>query len=1774
MDGTTPESALPQELTVGIASAKQRVEHVNARGERVAQMEVLEERAREIARLQMTEDRSKWEGRFPSLSTLTARVWRFGIGETATYTKEKNHAVKLIAESGIQMTTLPHGFVEQVDQLARQRIDANRSNRRGGRFFGRVRDFLAEASFREKDLHRERLAIVRELREAADTPNDPNRQQFLRNHPLGGTFSEIVKGDYQASESLAKRVSSQFGNEVIHAAAGERKTQSGVELQGPARDFFVNQVMEPLLREGLANGSISEASLMNARRQLQEFYFSPTFLDWYNTADQSIRDSLNLSLSYGTDLIPMIQETLLPQMLQMKEHMQATGNLESYLRDVVLKVQAGTLESGQKGTLGEGFAERHAAREITNQRVLDIYRNMPTRPQLVPDMYLSAARNRADLIGAITRVGTNSVLGGMLVGAGIYGARRLAGMAGNSLMPLVGGAAAAGAFRAMQERRTFTREFEEHNLEAELGYRMPQNGPRREQMRNLEFHKREMHSELTVPLQSFSERISRGEQLNVQEVNRLIGLLSETRARFDLMDQLDIGLLTARHPQEYQTERTNLELARAQAMVQLRTFIDGDPNRIQEVQRTLNLGGQNLDAIMTTLIQAQRDHLLTGTGLNPQYQSALGAFSRTQAESISQRDRAFRQARNMRTGLAFAGTFGSALVGGLVGQEALAGVKRLVGYTVGNTVLENVVHGVKTPGALGPLEVATEEGNAIGHRVAGEAVPPTTLEHWASGLLEGGQVIDQIKGLFDHSGQAEIAPHTFLRSDGAGHFDLIDDKGNAVSSPDVKIDENGKVIFKGGFNGIPQSVQDRVHEQNWTYSEIGVGSGFNQQQVLEMFNHPDPNGKLELQPGVFLQTDMDHHASLTDAAGHTIPTPPMFLTAEGHIVMDADSSHLTPEARHILDQLGVELRENNDPQYSTYHQIEQLMQENRHHTFTKGDLVFDINSGKDGQFSIMHYPSGMDTNGEPKVQIHGFIHTDPATGKPIIDVDRNFGSNKGLSDERWNIMVNELKKEGWQIDQHTITQPQTEVAMSDYFKEHGMYDQAHRDLWHDNNTPMHLENGKLVGADGKELQTYHHVLPDGRIDVDFSHMRSQILADGHGQNWDKTIDSQYGRVVNDISQNPDGSNSYKNFEVLVTPDKAADDAREAIIFTPQNHPELAQGHLYFDPNSPEAKAFFQFDAEGKPVMNQYGNFQKTSFMEVAHLQPDGSRTILSTTVGEGAHTITPPPSAHETYQLSPAPSATEVVPPDQQIETIITPEGIIEQDELFPLPLSYRKPIEAPITPERPTETIYYNAMYGSEPFSSEWAEQVARPGFSPNLRENPNYQPQPSQDTPWYLEQQLANPQYGSLLENLNNQEGTPMNPNCEAAVCLAVAGHQEHLNIYRTLQTYAVQTDAAGNSLWDSNKAEVVLLVNWPQGSSPDQTLAEIDRFRADFRTRTGRDFPLRLYRYEVTNGQKEVGLYKKMAFDLALLRKYQSNPTTDIQLIMNDADMTFSNPTYIDGILNEMNNPSNAAVDALLGRQDLDPEVYQKYPTFHSAMRFWQYMDSLSRAKTGLSYTQGRNTAIRGSVYAALGGNRTTEFWADIEFGNLLKAARGGRNTIKYSNRNWVMVDPRREVSKFMSGEPVSATWSDFNDSVRGNRINFGSFTDVDVDALQSDPNVIGQFETRIKNEFEMILRDIFQIQPDGTSPSAAYYAQMFGLNRSAFPEEIMQRALGFMGVRADVTFVDENVRNQWRKVPKITFHDTSTLRTNLKRYRDEQRYNAKIKTNPLFGQPKTP
>ncbi|QQG43283.1 MAG: hypothetical protein HYW45_03710 [Candidatus Daviesbacteria bacterium] len=650
-----PPPELPREVEFGIAAGKTRIEHQTEIGQNRGNLERIEELSREQGRRQMTEDRQRWESRLSFVRQFLPRFWKYTVGEVATYNKEKNHAARLLAESGLQMTALPYEFLNQVDEAARQNIRQRRTGL--GRLTGGIQDAFRELTFQEKDLHNERVAVVRNLRGSLDNPADPNLQQFIQQNPnLLLAYRNIATGDFQAAEALATKISSNWGGEivqeVVNSRAGERVSTEPIELTGEIKTYLVDSVIRPILTEGLQNnGTINPNTLHQVRRSVQEMFFRPEFIRWYDQQPQQVRDSLQLSLSYGSDIARFTQEVLLPQLLQAREHLQVDNNLQDYINNLSLKVNVGTLEAGTKGVVEEGLVERAASRTITNQEVFHVYQDLRNRnqaPVLIPDTYLNAAVTRADLLGGLTRAATNQIIMGVGIGVGIYVAQRLATGAAGVALPVIGGSVVAGVLRGAQERRLFTREREQHGVEEELGYQFPTDARRREQQRAIALHKKEMPAELTAPMQQILTEVQNRSATNDRLI-QLMGLVADTQARVRLMDQIGYGLLSATDntPEVYQQQKTELELTRASAQVALRSFLGQNQNRLMEIQNALLPNGnapQNADRtdwLITQLTENQMDHLRNATAINANFQIALGNLGVNEAESIARRQQAF-----------------------------------------------------------------------------------------------------------------------------------------------------------------------------------------------------------------------------------------------------------------------------------------------------------------------------------------------------------------------------------------------------------------------------------------------------------------------------------------------------------------------------------------------------------------------------------------------------------------------------------------------------------------------------------------------------------------------------------------------------------------------------------------------------------------------------------------------------------------------------------------------------------------------------------------------------------------------------------------------------------------------------------------------------------------------------------------------------------------------------------------------------------------------------
>lgn len=1145
-----------------------------------------------------------------------------------------------------------------------------------------------------------------------------------------------------------------------------------------------------------------------------------------------------------------------------------------------------------------------------------------------------------------------------------------------------------------------------------------------------------------------------------------------------------------------------------------------------KVNQELNQLYEAADKLETALKESGTDFVKLQTDADTYWQNA---FTLDQ----QRKDKAFNAYRWKQTG-------GSALMGGTMGLAAGIGVQQgaaeIARHFNGAAEIP-VIGGMFKPGQTLAEKGIHTVGSAIGHTELGTG--PVSVDSFVDLYKNGGSI-----NINDNIMAKANPDHTIsylYRANGQPALDF----------PPTSIKPDGHLIASGDPTHLPEGVK------NWSNSEIGlrkqiaeaVSSGENttilagdakinimNSDVTVAVDGDTVSGKIG--PNSVLNFSTDNEAALEKAAKKLWPQG--FQDVRGLAKPDLTASRsILDEVKDAFNEPGLQPRLVRIPNL--------------------GNVTITPQSGE-----ILIQPStgplaGTEIPGIFKSD--GSLHLDMPPGnnldlKEVQQILEKTGFT-GIKVEDTADQITTREIPGQEIPGETITKD-----VLDYFRnqkpELNMVEKANRVEFLNNGTPE---------FDKAELRLWLNANPDGTVDIDMSHMiRFNTLPED---------------INNDIITNADGSKIFRNMEFLITPNDAADQTRDVIKIVAGE-----DGHYKLPPGS-DLNKFFKIE-NGKVV-------QLARFIETAHLKRDDAgnilgRSIIATSVGEkgvGQITTTTPTTLTPTKYFTgtnPGIHTLDATLPDTHTYTLGLKPPF--STEIIPPP-TVESALFIPIPSERmhPLEPMYTEYLYSSTSRSAEWQKE-AHGGFSPNLLNNPDYIPRPSIDIPWYLEnQRQKNPDYFRQLEQLNSQVAQQMHPDCEMATCIAVAGHQEDKNIYRTLQTLQVQRDTAGKSVWDSNNHEVMLFVNWPQGTSPQNTLKEIERFQQDYKRETGKDFPLRIFKYEVTNGKKELGLYKKMTFDLALLRHHQTAPNKELYITMNDADMVYTNPRYLNGMLSLAKEPQKSiaqnswpsqlkTVDAILGRQDLDPEIYEKFPTFHAAMRYFEFMDSVVRSTSKSVYTQGRNTVIKGSTYAAIGGNRTTDFNADVEFGDLIKLARNYQPTILYSNANWVMVDPRREIGKFLKGEPVAGTWSDFNSfDVRGTNLNFGAYSDVDVEKLQNNPEEIAKFEDRLTKEINILIKT-FAPGIEGSIDLAKAYCERLGIPPTSTTEEIISKSLRFLGVnpKLQTNRLADGSISAIEVILKDDAHpgiNTENLRTGLKRYKDEERKNTKIKNNPLLN-----
>jgi len=688
------------------------------------------------------------------------------------------------------------------------------------------------------------------------------------------------------------------------------------------------------------------------------------------------------------------------------------------------------------------------------------------------------------------------------------------------------------------------------------------------------------------------------------------------------------------------------------------------------------------------------------------------------------------------------------------------------------------------------------------------------------------------------------------------------------------------------------------------------------------------------------------------------------------------------------------------------------------------------------------------------------------------------------------------------VSSQTVTSTR-EIPLDEYMKLHPeKFQLVKRDGWMGNNTPMWKDaQGNLHGADLNELGGRFGTDGQGNIILGTSPM---------------TDTGSFQGAINVAAHSQQTSGQLK---WILTPNKS--DQSHAIVL------DVGPDGNVLIPKGSEAHALFSIDPSGRVKL-------RTGFAEVASptgsVGPNGENGyyILATQTGSGSPgmvtvTDTADIFAHHGTLLvpdAPKPGADLLVP--------FIPFA-------SPLP---RRPLEEILAKEEPAYlSSPYLTGYNSSDFTPEQEAEVRR-RFSPNLIDNPDALLEPRVEIENYLEREGRTRVLE--LERLAGQV-EPMAETCQISVLMPVNGAQEGANIYNTLKWYSGQLDADGNPL-SPESYEIVLLVNKPTDMEWDDTLSEIERFKADYPGVT-----LRVVQKEYQRGSLTIGQIRKDLADLTLLRQSRRGSAEDVSLVSNDADCKGLGKTYLATIVEQM---KAQGVDGLSGRLEWDPATNLESPLYHMGVKIMQSLDLIDRhprpgsGRAARYRYPGANFAFSAAAYAAIGGYDAGCTKAeDVVLGKSLKLARSGSTSRKgvgfYGGDNVVYTDSRRGVQMFNEGYPPSMQWSKLSfgpaDEARGgveleDTINYDILLEEEPKGLTRtiQKKLRARFESQLKGFIEKTVSEYSLITSD-----TVYHE---GMNMPS-DVELAVRALEALRIKADVDVTNGELR--------INFIDISRL-----------------------------
>lgn len=573
-------------------------------------------------------------------------------------------------------------------------------------------------------------------------------------------------------------------------------------------------------------------------------------------------------------------------------------------------------------------------------------------------------------------------------------------------------------------------------------------------------------------------------------------------------------------------------------------------------------------------------------------------------------------------------------------------------------------------------------------------------------------------------------------------------------------------------------------------------------------------------------------------------------------------------------------------------------------------------------------------------------------GSDVIADGLHFNPDGSLTEEAKAILAEQglsVSDSQHLIDQGTSTATVTRGPQEYIDKHPESFSKVSRQLWYDNDTPMYKgEDGKWHGADFNERRLDWGGDSGSGINVKTGSYEMSVFrmtADG-------SFHTSGGAKMSD-----DAVQLIKEGKMKVLFSLSAGTQNEVVELPV----DPTTGKVSVPRDSDLGKLLFG-ENNGRAVL-------KARFAEAAFVSGEAEGGVqkvrlFATAVGEGLKETTD--------------TVTTVNPP---LVTTATEIGVPRTWIMPPfIPVGSRTPLEKLSGPEP-----VYN-IYSARPADKEKKKEMDR-RRSQSLENDPNAVLDQYAEIGGYLER--LDDDYRKEVESLAAQAGE-MGANNRLSICIPVAGHQEGTKIYESLKNYTYQTA-------DPNSFEICLLVNHPDKDlsgkkiEPDQTLAEIERFRRDYP-----NFNVKVMYQILPRDKAKIGLVRKLLSDSVLLRQHaRGEKAEDLIMVSNDADNLGIDPRYVDNFISRFDD--NKQLDGVLGQLDWDPEAYAKYPLVHVGTRMFQYYSAYGRTKRGGIVSSGANYAYRASIYAGIGGYLDSEPGGeDVALGQAIALARGDSRT----------------------------------------------------------------------------------------------------------------------------------------------------------------------------------